>query len=149
MWIVKKDNPLHHEGFDAEKFYAPILKHISDSRLRKLYFDIWNDPFAALQEGDRLLVDALDKCAILSPMWEAAQHIIVDLEENPTHEGEKYGGHGLNFFIDARNRIEHELEILKRNGFTDTVYERYEKRFHEELKKHPSLKEMFDEKKDE
>ncbi len=135
MWNVKKENPLYRDGFDAEKFYAPILKHIEDARLRKLYFDIWNDPYAALREGDRLLLVTLDKYSILSPMWEAAQNIILDLEENPDHAMGKYAGHGVQFFIDARNRIEHEMEILKNNGFKNTVFEKYDKVFNAELKK--------------
>jgi hypothetical protein len=135
MLKMRTDNPLYREGFDAEKFYAPILKHIPDSRLRKLYFDIWNDPYSALREGDRLLLDSLDKYSILSPMWEAAQNIILDLEENPDHAIGKYAGHGVQFFIDARNRIEHEMEILKNNEFKNTVFEKYEKAFQSELAK--------------
>jgi hypothetical protein len=135
MFNVRKDNPLYSESFDAESFYAPVLKHISDSRIKKLYFDICNDPYSALREGDRLLVETADKYSILSPMWEAAQNIILDLEENPNHALGKYAGHGVDFFIDARNRIEHEMEILKNNGFKNTVFERYEKAFDSARKK--------------
>lgn len=131
MFVVKKDNPLYSESFDANKFYEPVLKHITDERIRLLYFNILNDPYAVLREGDKIVLETDDPLAVYEAMWEATQNILADIQEDPSLEVTKYGNHDTKFYLEVLHRIEHEIEGLKAGGFKSKVFATYEKAFRE------------------
>jgi len=114
----------------ADDIFSKVTDHIKDPEIKQLYKkrgDLW----LTVVNGEKLLSKTSDQLAVLELMNKNIDYILSDLEEHEGANIELFGGHNANYFKDYKARVLKQIETLKKEGKTSTIFSEFERRYNE------------------
>jgi tetratricopeptide (TPR) repeat protein len=118
------DYSYYYEDLDFVRLCPPEM--LPPNELKELYDSLKEDEvYKVVKIGEKLLdTDFAEKLAILEPMLQALKRINSDLAEHGSTNLSLYGGnkYSIQHYIDYENIIKKQIEDLKKDGNTSTIY---------------------------